>query len=60
MRRPRILCHGRARVVSKGKPSITDGPFIEAKEVPGGYWMIDVSRSAEQALASRARGREQV
>ena len=23
-----------------GKPKVTDGPFAEAKEVVGGYWMI--------------------
>src|SRR5258708_26329792 len=29
-----------ARVAfSKGKPTLIDGPFIEAKEVLGGYWM---------------------
>jgi hypothetical protein len=38
----------------KGKPSVTDGPFIEAKEVLGGYWMIDVRSKAEAvAWASR-------
>src|SRR3979490_1031942 len=25
-----------------GKPVVIDGPFTEAKEVLGGYWMIDV------------------
>src|SRR5581483_7843979 len=25
-----------------GKPTVTDGPFAEAKEVLGGYWMIQV------------------
>jgi len=30
-----------------GKPLVTDGPFTEAKEVLGGYWMIDVSSKAE-------------
>jgi len=33
-----------------GKPVVTDGPFTEAKEVLGGYWMIDV-RSREEAIA---------
>lgn len=33
-----------------GKPSVTDGPFAEAKEVLGGYWMIDV-KSREEAIA---------
>jgi len=30
-----------------GKPKVTDGPFAEAKEVLGGYWMIDVASKAE-------------
>ena len=33
-----------------GKPIVTDGPFTEAKEVLGGYWMIDVA-SREEAIA---------
>jgi hypothetical protein len=32
-----------------GKPVVTDGPFTEAKEVLGGYWMIDVT-SREEAI----------
>ena len=32
-----------------GKPSVSDGPFAEAKEVLGGYWMIQV-KSREEAL----------
>jgi hypothetical protein len=35
---------------STGKPIVTDGPFTEAKEVLGGYWMIDV-KSREEAIA---------
>ena len=31
------------------KPVVTDGPFAEAKEVLGGYWMIDV-KSREEAI----------
>jgi hypothetical protein len=30
-----------------GKPTVTDGPFTEAKEVIGGYWMIQVKSKAE-------------
>jgi hypothetical protein len=30
-----------------GKAKVTDGPFIETKEVLGGYWMIDVKSKAE-------------
>jgi hypothetical protein len=33
-----------------GKPVVTDGPFAEAKEVLGGYWMIEVA-SKEEAIA---------
>ena len=39
-----------ARVTfSGGKPTVTDGPFAEAKEVLGGYWMIQV-KSKEEAI----------
>ncbi len=39
-----------ARVAfSGGKPTVTDGPFIESKEVLGGYWMINV-KSKEEAV----------
>lgn len=37
-----------------GKVKIVDGPFSEAKEVVGGYWMIDVS-SREEAIAWASR-----
>jgi hypothetical protein len=42
-----------------GKPKVTDGPFSEAKEVLGGYWMIQV-KSKEEAIewASRCPGSE--
>ncbi len=33
----------------RGKPSVTDGPFTESKEVVGGYWMIKV-KSKEEAI----------
>src|SRR5262245_29250379 len=32
-----------------GKPKVTDGPFSEAKEVLGGYWMIQV-KSRDEAI----------
>ena len=32
-----------------GTPKVTDGPFTEAKEVIGGYWMIQV-KSREEAI----------
>jgi hypothetical protein len=42
---------------SGGKPKVTDGPFTEAKEVIGGYWMIQVKSRAEAIeWASRCPG----
>ncbi|WP_277187757.1 YciI family protein [Caballeronia sp. BR00000012568055] len=39
-----------ARVTFEGgKPRVTDGPFAEAKEVLGGYWIIQV-KSREEAI----------
>lgn len=32
---------------SGGKTKTTDGPFAEAKELVGGYWMIQVKSKAE-------------
>jgi hypothetical protein len=32
-----------------GRTTVTDGPFAEAKEVIGGYWIIQV-RSREEAI----------
>jgi hypothetical protein len=38
-----------------GKARVSDGPFAEAKEVVGGYWMIQVKSKAEAIeWASRA------
>jgi hypothetical protein len=44
---------------SGGRPSVTDGPFSEAKEVIGGYWMIEV-KSKEEAVewATRCPARD--
>ena len=37
-----------ARVAfSEGKASVTDGPFIESKEVLGGYWLIEADSMEE-------------
>ena len=49
-----------ARVhIAKGKATVKDGPFAEAKEVLGGYWMIQV-KSREEAIewATRCPGGE--
>ena len=32
---------------SNGKTTVTDGPFIETKEVLGGYWLIEAPPKAE-------------
>jgi hypothetical protein len=37
-----------------GKPKATDGPFSEAKEVIGGFWMIQV-KSKEEAVQWASR-----
>ena len=37
-----------------GKPKVTDGPFAEAKEVLGGYWMIQV-KSKDEAIEWASR-----
>jgi hypothetical protein len=39
---------------SSGKPKVTDGPFTEAKEVIGGYWMIQV-KSKDEAIEWASR-----
>jgi len=39
---------------SGGKPKVTDGPFTEAKEVLGGYWVIQV-KSKEEAVEWASR-----
>jgi len=37
-----------------GKPKVIDGPFVETKEVVGGYWMIQV-KSKEEAVEWASR-----
>jgi hypothetical protein len=37
-----------------GKAKVTDGPFIESKEVIGGYWIIQ-AKSKEEALGWATR-----
>ncbi len=39
---------------SGGRPSVTDGPHIETKEVLGGYWMIQV-KSRQEAVEWASR-----
>jgi hypothetical protein len=44
---------------SGGRPTVTDGPFTEAKELIGGFWLIQ-ARSKEEAVewASRCPGED--
>lgn len=45
---------GAARVtVRSGKPTVVDGPFAEAKEMIGGFFLVDVP-TREDALAIAA------
>src|SRR5215217_1357030 len=37
-----------------GRPTVTDGPFVETREALGGYWMIKVD-SKEEAIAWASR-----
>jgi hypothetical protein len=39
---------------SSGKAAVSDGPFTEAKELIGGYWVIQV-KSKEEAIAWATR-----
>ena len=43
-----------ARVSFPAEAQVTDGPFAEAKEVLGGYWMIQV-KSREEAIEWASR-----
>ena len=40
--------------LSRGKITVTDGPFVESKEIVGGYSIID-AKSKEEALALARR-----
>ncbi|WP_395693030.1 YciI family protein [Piscinibacter sp.] len=50
-----LASHAQAARVQRqnGKTSVVDGPFTEAKEMIGGFFMIDVA-SREEALAIAA------
>jgi hypothetical protein len=41
------LAKGARVSFGKDKPSVTDGPFIETKEVLGGYWLLEASSKEE-------------
>jgi hypothetical protein len=37
----------RVTITAGGKREVTDGPYSEAREVVGGYWMLDVKNKEE-------------
>src|SRR4051812_5025974 len=43
------LSDGARLAYSGGKAKVTDGPFVEAKEVLGGYWMLQ-AKSKQQVI----------
>jgi hypothetical protein len=49
------LTDGEGRVLQKqnGKPSIVDGPFAEAKEVVGGFFVIEAANYDEAVEAAK-------
>ena len=40
----------------QGKPTVTDGPYIESKEVLGGYWLVEAP-SKEEGVNGRSVAR---
>jgi hypothetical protein len=49
----RCLTDGTRVETSSGKPRVVDGPFAEAKELVGGFFLLDVA-TREQAVAIAA------
>jgi hypothetical protein len=49
----RCLSDGTRVETSGGKPRVVDGPFAEAKELVGGFFLLDVA-TREQAVAIAA------
>ena len=41
------LAQGARVAFSGGKATVTDGPYVEAKEVVGGYWMLQFKTKQE-------------
>lgn len=41
------LAKGARLAFAGGKPTVTDGPAIEPKEVVGGYWLVDAKSKQE-------------
>lgn len=43
----------RVRFGKQGATDVTDGPFVETKEILGGYWIIEVGSLAEAIAWAR-------
>jgi hypothetical protein len=41
------LAAGARVAFGKGTPTVTDGPLVEAKEVLGGYWLVEANSKEE-------------
>lgn len=41
------LATGARVAFGSGKPAVTDGPSIEAREVLGGYWLVEANSKDE-------------
>jgi hypothetical protein len=41
------LANGARVAFAKGKATVTDGPFIESKEVIGGFWILQANSKQE-------------
>ena len=42
-----LTSSGKRMTFAKGKHIVRDGPFAEAKEIVGGFWIIEVESEAE-------------
>jgi hypothetical protein len=46
--------HGKRMTFDAGKPSVTDGPFTESKELVAGFWMLQAG-SIDEVVAWLSR-----
>ncbi|TCC25061.1 YciI family protein [Kribbella speibonae] len=51
--RPLTVANSRVVRVRDGVPTVTDGPFTEAKEVLAGYYVVDCSLERATEIAGR-------
>lgn len=51
--RPLTIANSRVVRVRDGVPTVTDGPFTEAKEVLAGYYIVDCTLDRATEIAAR-------